>query len=156
MCLLCIVSVSIYDAYLVVLFKGEILFDERNPICVMLIRKDPNSLTWFLGGKFLGNVFVVATLVFLRWIRYSRAMAIAKGVAAFQIGLLFYLTFADQNTGFLHFDGLFSNDPIHFNEALVSIGIHFSALMTIVAVGVAVRWSFVQLRRNRLSIDSVR
>jgi len=144
-CILFIGCVSIYDSYLVVQFREAILHDERNPICEMLIRKDPNSLSWFLAGKFLGNVGVIGILILLRKLRYQRTITVAKGVAFFQLCLLTYLTFSDHMTGFLHFDDLYSHDPERLRVARLSLAVHIAALVAITASITCV----IQLRRYR-------
>lgn len=123
-CLIFIIGVSTYDTYLVVLYRESILDDERNPICELLIRKDPLQLSWFLLGKILGNIFVVGTLVALDRFGYRRSMTIATSVALFQFWLLVFLNFSDPLTGFLYFDGLFSHDPKQFAQGLSSAVIH--------------------------------
>lgn len=156
LCLLWIVGVSIYDTYLVILCKGHILIDERNPICVMLIKQDPNSLCWFIVGKFLGNAFVITSLAILKCIKYSRTMVIANSVAAFQLVLLLYLTFSDKYTRFLYFDGLFSHNPSHFNEAIGIVTVHVIVLAALIGCGFLARFGLASLRRRRLALDSVR
>ena len=134
-CLLFIVGVSIYDSYLVALYPLTILEDERNPICKMLIQKDPLYLSWFLAGKFIGNLIVVGSLALMSWIGYRRIMAVTFGVTLFQAGLLAYLTLSDPLTGVLHFGDLFSHDPARAAQALKSLAIHMSIFSCTVIVG---------------------
>jgi hypothetical protein len=150
-CILFIVGVSIYDSYLVVLYQDHILVDERNPICEMLIRKDPNQLSWFLMGKLLGNVGVVGSLLVLLKLKFHHTLTVAKAVAFFQFGLLFYLTFADHATGFLHFDDLFSSDPVRVGQAQFSVLIHVALLSV---VGGVFAW-LSSLKRNLFRHHSI-
>jgi len=129
--LLFIVGVSIYDSYLVAIYRECILYDERNPICEMLIRKDPGNLSWFMAGKFLGNLCVVGTLLLLRWIGYGHTLVVARGVAFFQAALLVFLTLSDPKTGLLHFDDLSSHDP-----AKAATAVNSALLQAIVLVGI--------------------
>ena len=134
-CLLLIVSISIYDSYLVAIFPKTILEDERNPICKILIQQDPDKLSWFLAGKFIGNAVVVGTLTLLYWFGYKRVMTVAKGVALFQLGLMTYLTFSDPITGLLHFDGLFSHNPDVVKRAYETTLMHVKVLLSVLTVG---------------------
>ena len=90
-----IAAVSIYDAYLVYAFRHGI--QEQNLICAWLIRLEPDHVTYFLLGKGLGTLAVIASLVGL--FRYWRRVAIPATVflVLFQVGLLFYLHFADRD-----------------------------------------------------------
>jgi hypothetical protein len=84
--------VSLYDAYLVVLYSSTILDLEQNPICRYLIQRGDGNLTLFLRAKAAGTCTVLATLAAL-YLRNQRfGQLIALGVAAFQLGLLWYLT----------------------------------------------------------------
>jgi len=141
-CLFFIVGVSIYDSYLVALYRDSILDDERNPICEILIQKDPDNLSWFMLGKLAGNFCVIGTLMLLRWIGYKYSLVVAFGVAIFQLALLTFLTFSDPLTGLLHFDDLLSTDPDRVAKAMYSAMLHVVALMlTSVAIGIAgIRW----------------
>ena len=137
-CLLFIVGVSIYDSYLVALYPLTILEDERNPICKLLIQKDPLNLSWFLAGKFIGNLIVIGTLSLLCWIGYRRFMTVTVGVTLFQLGLLAYLTLSDPVTGLLHFDDLVSHDPARAARAFKSLAIQMSILTCTVVGGLAI------------------
>ena len=145
-CLLFIVGVSIYDSYLVALYRDAILFDERNPICEILIRKDPNHLSWFMLGKFLGNLGVVGTLMLLRWIGYKQTLTVAVGVAFFQLALLTFLTFSDPMTGLLHFDDLYSQDPVRAAKAVNSALLHGVVMTVTIVAGliVSVKWKNIR------------
>ena len=134
-CLLFIVGVSIYDSYLVALYSNTILKDERNPICKLLILKDPEQLSWFLAGKFIGNAGVVGTLTLLHWFGYKRTLTVVASVALFQLGLLTYLTFSDPITGLLHFDGLLSHNPHVFERAFETTMMHVKVLLSALTVG---------------------
>lgn len=123
-CLCVIVGISVYDSWLVVLFKDCILFDERNPICVALIKQDPSSLSWFLAGKLAGNVFVVSMLIGLYSIGYRHTLVVARSVMGFQIALLMFLQFSDSATGFLWFDNLWSYDREEYYAGVRNLGIH--------------------------------
>ena len=129
LCLLFIVCVSIYDTYLVTIYRDSILIDERNPICLFLIQQDTSKLTWFLAGKLLGNLAVVGTLLGLFYFGFRRALTVAKGVACFQLLLLIYLLFSDPVTGVLDFDGFMSNSPFKFREAVLSAVVHIGVVV---------------------------
>ncbi len=86
--------VSLYDMYLVIAYKSTILQMEENPICLELIRWDPVGLSYFLLAKFLGTAVVLTVLLALYARNRRLAMPVIGGVAAFQIGLLMYMTLA--------------------------------------------------------------
>lgn len=138
-CLVFIVGVSIYDTYLVFLYQDSILFNEFNPICELLIRKDPHQLSWFLLGKTLGNLGVVGTLMTLYRLGYRWTNSVATNVALFQLLLLVFLNFSDPRTGFLSFDGLFSHDPEKFAQGVSSAAIHGFAILGFLMVWVLTR-----------------
>ncbi len=144
-CLLFIVGVSIYDSYLVALYREFILYDERNPVCEILIQKDPENLTWFMVGKLIGNMLVIGTLALLRWIGYKQTLTVALSVALFQFALLMFLTFSDPITGLLHFDDLFSHNPDRAAKALNSAMLHAIALaITVAGVITGIRWKSIR------------
>lgn len=151
-CLIFIVSVSIYDSYLVVLYRESILDDERNPICELLIQKDPHQLSWFLLGKFLGNLFVLGSLFALKWIGYSRFMTVTYCVAAFQMWLLVFLSFSDSLTGFLHFDDLMSPDPERFSKGISITLVHLVATLGMAGVWVVTRLRWKAIRNSVRSL----
>lgn len=82
--------VSLFDAWLVLVNQGEMLFVEENLLCYELIRLDPHGLSYFLPAKAAGTILVLAILrgIHLRLRRH--AMAITGGVAMYQFLLLFY------------------------------------------------------------------
>lgn len=149
-CILCILLVSIYDSYMVVLYRKSILSIERNPICEFLIRQDPYSLTWFLVGKVLGNAGVIGTLSLLFWCGYRHTILIAKCLAFFQILLLVYLMFSDPLSGFLHFDGLHSGNATHFRKGMNSALIHLAILGPVLAAFVIMKWKRQESRQASL------
>ncbi|MFT5302811.1 MAG: hypothetical protein ACI814_003628 [Mariniblastus sp.] len=142
-CIVFILSVSIYDCYLVALYRDHVLHGERNPICEILIRNDPNGLTWFMLGKCLGNLGVVSILITLRWLRYRPILIIAASVAMFQMILLVYLTYSDPLTGFLHFDDIFSNDPLLAGIAIKTLAVHLACLAITVTLA-GFKWKTIR------------
>ena len=85
--------VSLYDALLVVEYRYGI--SEENPVCRYLIGLAPETLTFFLAGKFVGTTLVISILVAISKFRFGWACLIAFALVVFQIGLLFYLQCAD-------------------------------------------------------------
>lgn len=136
LCLLFIVCVSIYDTYLVVLFRDSILVDERNPICEYLIRQDTGQLTWFIVGKLVGNLAVVGTLLGLYGFRFRRTLTVTKGVACFQLMLLVYLHLSDKASGVLNFDGFWSPSQMEFRKSVVSAMVHIGVGVPMLVGGV--------------------
>lgn len=132
-CITVILAVSTLDTCLVYFLKNVIVEFERNPICLALIQRDPQDLTWFVCGKLLGNLAVVTALTILFRFEYRNRNLVALAVAGFQIALTFYLCLADPITGFLSFDGLFSDSPLLFRRSLDSLLLHLAALSAIAA-----------------------
>ena len=130
-CLAIIVSVSVYDTYLVYVFRDLIQITERNPICLALIKLEPTFLTCFIAGKVLGNVCVVSVLLALCLFGYRHHKTIVISVAAFQLFLWLYLTVADQKTGILSFDGLLHHNPTAFTKSVCSLLIHVAVVAVV-------------------------
>lgn len=147
-CLTIILAVSIYDTYMVFVFQNIIIGMERNPICLFLIELDPDNLSWFLGGKLLGNLGVVSVLAGLKKFRYRYAQIAAITVAAFQLGLLTYLSLADYQTGVFHFDYLWNSDPRLFNIGVRNALAHAGVLLLAGTIGITVR-QLCKTRQNR-------
>lgn len=145
-CILFIVSVSIYDTYLVSIYREGILASEKNPICLYLIRQDMSHLSWFIGGKVLGNVAVVAALLGLYWLRFRHALTVAKAIAWFQLSLLAYLHTSDALTGLFHFDDLSSNVPAKFEAALFSLLLHLAVMVTMISGGLFAKRKWEHMR----------
>lgn len=87
-------SISVYDAYLVRLYRASIHDYERNPLCLMLIRWEPQHLTYFFLAKAGGTCVVLVLLGMLYAWRRRLALPVVTGVVAFQLALLGFL-----NTG---------------------------------------------------------
>ena len=96
--LMFIAAVSMHDTYLAVI-EEEILLMEKNPICVDLIRLDPEGLTFFILGKCIGTLAVIGTLAGLHWFNYTHAKIVTAAVALFQAFLLGYLHLSDPLMG---------------------------------------------------------
>jgi hypothetical protein len=89
-----IAAVSVHDAMLVVLNEGVIAHFERNPLGRWLIELGGGEVWLFVLVKLAGTSIACAALVAIypRWRR--GAVAAAATIAAFQLGLLLYLSLA--------------------------------------------------------------
>ena len=86
--------VSALDSYLLVRFR-ELLPDlEENPVGQYLIGLQGGQVGVFLRTKLAGTVAVLSVLAALYVYRHRWAMPIVGSVAAFQMGLLLYMTFS--------------------------------------------------------------
>jgi hypothetical protein len=94
-CCLLIAAVSVHDAILVVLNANVIGDVEKNPIGRWLIEAAGGEIWLFVSLKLMGTAIVCATLVMLYEFRSRLALTAGTGVASFQAGLLWYLTFAE-------------------------------------------------------------
>lgn len=89
-----IAFVSIYDTALIVKFREHIVVMEENPMGIWLIKAGGGDVEIFVRAKLAGTVTVLAILTFL-WRYHKRtAFPVTTSVAAYQTGLLAYLTFA--------------------------------------------------------------
>ena len=87
--------VSAYDAFLAMKNRHELvgpLGMEENWLGQWLLSLDGDDPALFLGVKFLGTVMVLGILTNLYVSRPYWGLAVARGVAAFQMILLAYLT----------------------------------------------------------------
>jgi len=95
MCCLFVAAVSVHDAMLVILNANVIGDVEQNPVGKWLIELQGGEVWLFISLKLVGTAIVCAVLVTLYEYRTRLALAASSGVAAFQAGLLWYLTFAE-------------------------------------------------------------
>lgn len=94
-CCLFVAAVSVHDAMLVVLNASVIGEVEQNPVGRWLIELQGGEVWLFVSVKLLTTAVVCAVLVTLYEFRARLALVASGGVAAFQMGLLWYLTFAE-------------------------------------------------------------
>ena len=83
--------VSLYDAYLVEVYKMVIIDVELNPIAWYMIKQSGNDVTAFLCAKALGTGTVLAVLALLHRSLPRLAYPIVNSVATFQLALLVFL-----------------------------------------------------------------
>ena len=57
-------TISALDTWFAVA-NSNIMLDEQNPICLTLMRLEPNGMICFVVGKLLGTVMVLASLLML-------------------------------------------------------------------------------------------
>jgi len=89
-----IAAVSLYDTALIVLFRDHMLLMEENPMGRWLLEVGHGDVEIFVRAKLAGTLTVVSVLTFL-WRYHKRtALPVTTSVAAYQTGLLAYLTFA--------------------------------------------------------------
>lgn len=87
--------ISAYDAFLAMKHRRELVGPlglEENWLGQWLLSLDGNDPALFLGVKFLGTVMVLGILTNLYLSRPQWGLAVARGVATFQMILLAYLT----------------------------------------------------------------
>lgn len=98
LCFALIGVVSALDMYLVEA-NPAILDAEQNPICLALMRLEPDSKIYFFIAKSIGSISVLLTLWYLLKIRYRYARTVLLSIAVFQIVLLSYLFLGDARIG---------------------------------------------------------
>ena len=110
-CFVTIGFVSLFDIYFVEA-NPDILNSEQNPICLALIKLEPESKIFFFIAKSIGSIGVLLALWCLFKLRYLHATKILLSVALFQIALLSYLCLGDSRIGGCpNFSLLFQDTP---------------------------------------------
>ncbi|MCA9047629.1 MAG: hypothetical protein KDA89_02810 [Planctomycetaceae bacterium] len=89
-----ILSVSAYDTMLIVQYRDWIGHLEENPIGRWLISLDSGNINLFVRSKLAGTLVVAVTLITLKRRRSTKTMPVTTSLAAYQTGLLTYLTLA--------------------------------------------------------------
>jgi hypothetical protein len=92
MLLFFIAAVSVHDAALVVVNQNLILDVEQNPVGRWLIEANGGSIWPFVAIKLLGTSAACAVVLDLHQRCRPTGLLVAAGVAAFQAGLLLYLS----------------------------------------------------------------
>jgi len=87
-----IVAVSLYDAWLVVLYADSILWHEQNPVGLFLLRLNGGDPSLFVSLKLFGTLIVAAVLCWLFRTLRRLAVPVTVGVASVQATLLLYLS----------------------------------------------------------------
>ena len=78
------------DAYLAYHYRQSIFDLEQNQYCLMLMKLEPEHLSVFLVGKFLGTAGVILISTLVHKLNSRVGMAVVSGLSLFQIGLLTY------------------------------------------------------------------
>lgn len=89
-----IAAVSLFDTFLIVHFSETIFEMEENPIGTWLLQMGGGSVGLFVRAKLAGTLAVVAILLGMYRCRSRKTMPVTTSVAAYQTGLLTYLTLA--------------------------------------------------------------
>ena len=89
-----IAFVSVWDGYLTVLWRHQMQVVELNPMGRALIVLNGGGIAYLLMVKLVGTILAAAWMVVLYERNAKWGLTIATAVAAFQFGLLLFLTFA--------------------------------------------------------------
>lgn len=84
--------VSSVDAALTVKHQESLMQMEQNPIARQLLEWEDWNAGTLIGAKFLGTIVVLGVLAAAHRLHRPMARAVATGIAAFQLGLLLFLT----------------------------------------------------------------
>lgn len=87
-------GISAYDAFLAMKYRAELPHMELNGLGRLLLWMEGGDPALFLGVKFFGTMMVLGILANLFYSRPVLGIWVARGVAAFQVGLLMFLTLA--------------------------------------------------------------
>lgn len=93
--LLCflIVSVSLYDTFLIIKYSEPLRQMEENPVGRWLIAVGDGQVGIFVRVKLAGTLIVMTVLTVLQRIRSRKTLPVTTSLAAYQTGLFTYLTF---------------------------------------------------------------
>ncbi len=83
--------VSAFDTYLTIRFRDSLLDHEENPLARILLRLDHWEPSLLISAKFLGSLLALGILTALHLRDRRLGLTVAGGLAAFQLGLLWYL-----------------------------------------------------------------
>jgi hypothetical protein len=83
--------VAAFDTYLTVKYQSCLIDHEMNPLARALLRLDGWEPALLIGSKFLGSLIVLGILTALHLRNRRLGLTVAGGLAAFQLGLLWYL-----------------------------------------------------------------
>lgn len=110
-CFALILSVSALDTWFAV--QNEFIVNvEQNPICLMLLKMDPQTCCWFVASKVTGTILCLGLISAMLRMGYRHAGKVLVAVAMFQAGLLVYLVLSDPMMGGLpNLSLLFSETP---------------------------------------------
>lgn len=89
-----IAAVSLYDTFLIIRFSETIFEMEENPLGSWLLRMGHGEVELFVRAKLAGTLTVVAILLAMYRCRSRKTMPVTTSLAAYQTGLLTYLTLA--------------------------------------------------------------
>jgi hypothetical protein len=84
-------AVAAFDTYLTVKYQEFLLQNEVNPLARALLWLDGWEPSLLIGSKFLGSLVVLGILTVLHVRNRRIGLTVAGGLAAFQLGLLWYL-----------------------------------------------------------------
>ena len=93
-CFVVIAGVSAFDTWSAAA-NSEILTVEKNPICTILLRMDPENRSYFVFAKSMGAVATILVLGLLLMSGYRHAKLVTASIAFFQFSLLIYICFSD-------------------------------------------------------------
>lgn len=89
---LIVVFVSMFDSVLTIQLRDQMMDSELNPMGRTLLRLNSGDVVYFLVAKAVGTLLVASIVLLLYWHRRSLGLAVVAGLAAFQLGLLLFLT----------------------------------------------------------------
>jgi hypothetical protein len=86
------IAVSVYDGYLLVINRDQMLTAEQNPVGRWLIALNHGGVWYLLAAKFLGTIVSCAIMLALARRTLQMGVLVAAGVAIAQFALLLVLT----------------------------------------------------------------
>ena len=88
-----ITLISLYDTFLIVLYRDEISSMEENPLGILLLNTANGDVGIFVRAKLAGTLIVVTILTCMRRCQSRRTLPVTTSIAVLQTALFTYLTF---------------------------------------------------------------
>ena len=87
-----VIFVSVFDSLLTIQLEEQMMISELNPVGRALLYLDSGEVGYLIAAKGLGTILAASIVLVLFWRRPKLGLAVVTGLAAFQLGLLLFLT----------------------------------------------------------------
>lgn len=87
-----VIFVSVFDSLLTIQLQDQMMDSELNPMGRALLYLDSGDVGYLIAVKGVGTILAASIVLVLYWRRPQWGLAVIAGLAAFQLGLLLFLT----------------------------------------------------------------
>jgi hypothetical protein len=87
-----VIFVSVFDSLLTIQLEEQMMISELNPVGRALLYLDSGEVGCLIAVKGLGTILAASIALVLFWRRPKWGLTVVTGLAAFQLGLLLFLT----------------------------------------------------------------